>query len=157
VHLIFCPCDFFLTLYLKLKHVTIGLFEENGITIINFDGQLHTLFEEYKLTNKIIYYVEDESTNMSIMTNLLKQIVSYEKLKILAPFKNVCFGHALSKACQYAIFDENVSLGLQPMDLKSVYFLIKTCITWSKKFGYRRVKWTKACLVTNLWPLKLNT
>jgi hypothetical protein len=123
----------FLTLHSKLKHVTIGLFETNGITIINFGGQLQTLFEEYKLTNKIICSVEHENTNTFIMTNLLKQIVNYEKLKILAPSEGVCFGHALSKACQYAIFDEKVNL--QPVNIKSIQFPIKTCITWSKHLG----------------------
>jgi hypothetical protein len=33
------------------------------------------------------------------MTNVLKQIVNYEELGILAPFEGVCFGHALFKAC----------------------------------------------------------
>jgi hypothetical protein len=28
------------------------------------------------------------------------------------PFEGVCFGHALYKACQCAIFDEKVSYGL---------------------------------------------
>jgi hypothetical protein len=55
---------------------------------------LQTLFEEYKLTDKTICYVEDESTNMFIMTNVFKQIISYENLEILAPFEGVCFGHA---------------------------------------------------------------
>jgi hypothetical protein len=42
--------------------------------------------------------VEDEGTNLSIMTIVLKQIVNYEKLRILAPFEGVCFEHALFKA-----------------------------------------------------------
>jgi len=147
----------FLTLYSKLKHVTIGLFEANGITIINFGDQLQNLFEKYKLISKIICYVKDESTNMSIMTNLLKQVVSYETLEILAPFEGVCFGHALFKACQYGIFDEKISLGLQLVNIKFVQSLIKTCITWSKHLRKRRVKWTKVYLATKLWPWKLNT
>jgi len=53
------------------------------------------------------------------MRNVLKQIVSYEKLGILAPFEGVCFGHASSKACQHATFDEKVSLGLQHVNTKS--------------------------------------
>jgi hypothetical protein len=43
--------------------------------------------------------VKDEEIFLSIMTNVLKQIVNYEKLGILAPFEGVCFGHALSKTC----------------------------------------------------------
>jgi hypothetical protein len=57
--------------------------------------------------------MKDEGTNLFIMTNVFKQIVSFEELVILAPFEGVCFGHAHSKACQYAISNEKVSLGLQ--------------------------------------------
>jgi hypothetical protein len=38
--------------------------------------------------------VKNEGPNPSIMTNVLKQIVSCERLGILAPFEGVCFGHA---------------------------------------------------------------
>jgi hypothetical protein len=120
----------FLTSYSKLKHVTIGLFEANGITIINFGGQLQTLFEEYKLTNKIIFYVKNESTNMFIMTNLLKQIVSCEKLEILAPFERVCFGHALSIACKYGIFDEKIRLSLQLVAVRIHIVIQHTSLTY---------------------------
>jgi hypothetical protein len=53
--------------------------------------------------------VKDEGTNLSTMTNVLKQIVSYERLGILAPCEGDCFGHAVFKTCQYATFDEKVS------------------------------------------------
>jgi hypothetical protein len=43
--------------------------------------------------------VKNEGTNLLILTNVLKQIVSYEKLGIFAPFESVCFGHALFEAC----------------------------------------------------------
>jgi hypothetical protein len=98
----------FLTLDLESKHVIIGLFEAKGTTRINLVNQLQALFEEYKLINKI-YYVKHKGTNLSTMKNVLKQIVSYEKLGILASFEGVCFGHAYSKACQHAAFDEKVS------------------------------------------------
>jgi hypothetical protein len=41
--------------------------------------------------------VKDENENLSTMINVLKHIVSCEKLGILASFEGVCFGHALSK------------------------------------------------------------
>jgi hypothetical protein len=47
----------FLTLDWEPKHVTIGLFEAKDITRINLVNQLEALFEEYKLTNKIICYI----------------------------------------------------------------------------------------------------
>ncbi len=52
------------------------------------------------------------------MINVHKQIITCEILAMQAPFEGVCFGHALSKACQYAIFDEKITSGLQPMNIK---------------------------------------
>jgi hypothetical protein len=67
------------------KHVTIDLFEAKNIILIKIASQLQTLFEECKLTNKIICYVKDESTNLFTMTYVLKQISNCEELGILAP------------------------------------------------------------------------
>jgi len=39
-------------------------FGAKGISGINLLNQLQTLFEEYKLSNKIIFYLKDEGTNM---------------------------------------------------------------------------------------------
>jgi len=76
--------------------------------------------------------VKDESTNLFTLTYVLKQIVNFEELGILAPFKCVCFGHALLKACQYVIFDEKVILGLKPMSNKFSQSSIQTCIKFPK-------------------------
>jgi hypothetical protein len=82
--------------------------------------------------------MKDEGTNLFIMTNAFKQSVSFEKLVILAPFEGVCFGHALSKACQYATSNEKVSLGLQLANTKFAQPSIQACITWPKKSGKRK-------------------
>jgi hypothetical protein len=119
----------FLTLDWEPKHVTIGLLKAKGITKTNLANQLQALFEEYRLTNKITCYVKDKGTNLFIMTNVLKQIVSYERLGILAPFESVCFGHALSKACQYATFGEKINSSLQHVNIKFVQSSIQACIT----------------------------
>jgi hypothetical protein len=47
-----------------------------------------------QIDDKIICYVKYESTNLSTMTNVVKQIVGYEKLGILTPIEGVCFAHA---------------------------------------------------------------
>jgi hypothetical protein len=86
--------------------------------------------------------VKDEGTNLFTMTYVLKQIVNCEKLGILAPFKCVCFRHALLKTCQYAIFDEKVILGLQPISNKFPQSSIQACITLPKKSRKQRAKWT---------------
>jgi hypothetical protein len=74
--------------------------------------------------------VKGEGKKLFIMTNVLKQIIFYEKLGILAPVKGVYFGHAISKACQYATSNEKVSLGLQPMNIKFTQSSIQIYITW---------------------------
>ncbi len=51
--------------------------------------------------------------------------------------------HDFLKACQYATFDEKVSLGLQ---LSSI-----------KKLGQGSIEWTNVFLILGLQPWKLNT
>jgi len=79
----------FLTLDWKPKLVTIGLFEAKGSFRVNLVGQLQVLFKKCKFTNKIICYTKYESTNLSTMTNVLKQIITCEKLAMYAPFEGV--------------------------------------------------------------------
>jgi hypothetical protein len=110
----------FITLDWESKHVTIGLFNGKEIIGINLVSQLQVLFEKYNLINKIICYVKDEGTNLFTMTNVFKQIVSYERLGILVPCEGVCFRHALSKTCQYATSDEKVSSSLQLVNIEFV-------------------------------------
>ncbi len=65
----------FLTLNWELKHVAIGLFEAKGISRVDLVGQLQALFEEYKLTNKIICHMKYEGTNLSTRTNVLNRLL----------------------------------------------------------------------------------
>ncbi len=44
------------------------------------------------MINKIICDVKDDGTNLPTMTNVFKQIVRCEELRILVPFEGVCFG-----------------------------------------------------------------
>jgi len=74
-----------------------------------------------------------------------------------APFEGVCFSHALSKACQYVTSNEKVNSSLQLVSVKIAQSSIQSCRTYPKKFGKRKVEWTKACLVIGLQPQNLNT
>jgi hypothetical protein len=42
---------------------------------INLANQLQVFFEEYKLINKIIYYVKDEDTNLSTRQIFLNKLL----------------------------------------------------------------------------------
>jgi hypothetical protein len=44
----------------------------------------------------------DEGSNMNTMTTTLKSIVSCDMLGLEEKFQGTYFGHAFSKACQYA-------------------------------------------------------
>jgi hypothetical protein len=70
------------------------------------------LLNEYGLRIKIITYVKDESFNLNIITSALIYIVKCYTLGSEDNFHETCFGHAFSKACQYAINVENFYSGL---------------------------------------------
>jgi hypothetical protein len=89
--------------------------------------------------------MKDEDTNLSTLTNVLKHIVTCEELGMHAPFEGVCFGHALSKACQYATSNDKVSYGLQPMNIKTTRSLIQSCIIWPKQSNKGRRVWLQVC------------
>jgi hypothetical protein len=52
------------------------------------------------------------------MTTTLKSIVNSDMLGLQESFKGICFGHAFSKACQYATTKENNCEDLQYMSIK---------------------------------------
>ncbi len=70
--------------------------------------KLTKLLDSYALKGKIIAYAKDEGSNMNTMTTTLKSIVSCDMLGLEESFQGICFGHAFSKACQYAIAKEKV-------------------------------------------------
>jgi hypothetical protein len=83
----------------------IGLFEAKVIIKV---GLINQLFEQYKLINKITYYMKDEGKRLPTIITILKLNVSCEDLGIHAPFEGVCFDNALFKACQYASTNKNM-------------------------------------------------
>jgi hypothetical protein len=50
-------------------------------------------------------------------------------------FLGSCFGHARSKACQYAFNDSKVCVGFLEVSLKNVQTSLQKTITWTKIFG----------------------
>ncbi len=84
----------------------------------------------YILKRKIIVYVKDEGCNLKIMTTILKSIVSCDMLGLEEIFQGTCFGHAFSKACQYATTKEKICKDLQYMLIKFSQGNLQKCITW---------------------------
>ncbi len=57
----------------------------------------------YQFVSKIIVYFKDKGTNLNTLAFALTNVVSCAPLQFDAPFSCTCFGHVMSKACQYAI------------------------------------------------------
>ncbi len=81
--------------------------------------KLTKLLDSYALRKKIIAYVKDEGSNMNTMITTLKSIVSCDMLGLEESFQDIYFGHAFSKACQYAIIKEKNCKDLQYVSIKS--------------------------------------
>jgi len=47
--------------------------------------------------------------NLQTCASALNFVVSCASLAMMEPFDGLCFGHALSKVCQYATTDEKVA------------------------------------------------
>jgi hypothetical protein len=70
------------------------------------------------MLHQVIAFVKDEGTNLSIMVTTMHSIINYEPLKILRVYEGTCFGHVMSKACQYATNDDKISIGLKNVSVK---------------------------------------
>jgi hypothetical protein len=61
----------------------------------------------------VLAYVKNEGCNLVIVTSTLTwYVVSYEVLGLSAPSIMACWGHVMSKYCQYAIEESKVCVGL---------------------------------------------
>jgi hypothetical protein len=79
---------------------------------------VNDLLTTYGLNVKIFAYVKTEGSNLTIMTIASISIVSYKVLGLTTPFTRSCWGHAMSKCCQYAIDDTKVCVGLTIISIK---------------------------------------
>ena len=56
---------------------------------------------------------------MTTLERALQLTVSCDVLDIKQPYVGVCFGHVMSKACQYATDDDKVCREMKELSLKS--------------------------------------
>jgi hypothetical protein len=62
--------------------------------------------------------VKDEGSNLSIMTIVLKIVVSHDILGLEESYQGTCSRHAFSKACQYVTTSEKVCKNLTYVFIK---------------------------------------
>ncbi len=83
------------------KHAMIMLFGTIETIKQTLVLKFQALFNKYDLRVKIFTYVKDEGVNLNAMITILKLVVSCENLSLEEAFQGKCFGHTMSKACQY--------------------------------------------------------
>jgi len=82
-------------------HVTMIIFEVHETSRVAMLTQFKDLLAQYNLLDKIITYVKNESTNLNTLTTTLISIISYVFILLPQPYAFSCYGHAMSKCCQY--------------------------------------------------------
>jgi len=75
-------------------------------------------------------YVKDEGSNLQTCDQALKLVVSCGDIGIDEPFDSFCYGHALSKVCQYVTSYDKVVHGLHYPSIKYAQANIQKYITW---------------------------
>jgi hypothetical protein len=100
------------------KKVTIGRFEATETIGQTLARNLRNLLNSYGLNNKIIAFVKNEGENFNSMTTTLKIVVNCEGLGLKKSFNGTCFGHAISKTCQYVIIEKRVCKNLKYVSVK---------------------------------------
>jgi hypothetical protein len=62
--------------------------------------------------------------NLNTFTRTLTNIVSYVSLLLPQPYVISCYGHAMSKCCQYVINDLKVCDGIKEISIKEAQSFI---------------------------------
>ncbi len=98
-------------------HVIAGLFEAPNTFGATLAKHVKSLLVEYQLTSKIIVYVKDERTNLNTLVSTFTSIISCASLQLVTTFNGTCFGYVMSKACQYAINDTKIGVGMKEVNV----------------------------------------
>ncbi len=62
--------------------------------------------------------MKNEGNNLGTMVVALKSIIDCELFKLLQVYEGTCFRHVMFKACQCAMNDDKVSMGLISVNVK---------------------------------------
>ncbi len=95
----------------------------------------------------MIVYVKDKGTNINMLVFALTSVVCCELLQLLSPLNDTCLGHVMSKACQHAINDTKLGVGMKEVSGRSSKCIVKN--------HYGRRSWAKAGKNGNLHVRKL--
>jgi hypothetical protein len=136
-------------------NVNVGLFEVDETNGKNMVVPYESLLSNFGLMHHVITFMKDESNILSTMAIALRSIIICQPLKLNQVYEGTCFGHVMSKVCQY---DNKVSKGLMQVNVKDAQTILQKTITWTKKFGkvgknLTRLVVNVGCCFKNLKPL----
>jgi hypothetical protein len=62
---------------------------------------------------------------LNTLAIVLNFVVSCALLQLSSPFNGTCFGHVMSKACQYAMNDSKVRVEMKDVSLAKVEYVLQ--------------------------------
>jgi hypothetical protein len=125
---------------------TMGLFEALNTIGATLATIMKPLLAKFQLMDKVITYVKDESSNLNTLVVTLFSIVTYAPLQLEDPLASFCYGHVMSKACQYATIDTKLCVGMKEVLLKDVHSTLQRTMLSIKKSSKGKQKWDKICI-----------
>jgi hypothetical protein len=96
----------------------VGIFEVHETLGASMVVQFKDLLIRYNLLDKVIAYVKDDNTSLSTLTTAFTSIISCVPLLLPQPYAASCYGHAMSKCCQYVINDLKMCVGIKEVSIK---------------------------------------
>jgi hypothetical protein len=90
--------------------------------------------------------LKNEGLNLGALESALCCVVSCELLNLSKPHARSCFGHLMSKCCQYAKRKDKMCINIIDVLLKDIQTTLQKIITWTKKFGKQKHEGIKLTL-----------
>jgi hypothetical protein len=73
--------------------------------------------------------MKNERSNLNTLELAFLQLVNYEPWQLTSPYVGACFGHAMSKTCQYATLDDKICVGMTQASLKNAKSTLLKIVT----------------------------
>jgi hypothetical protein len=97
------------------------------------------------LTSKVITCVKYKGKKLATLNSSLSNAISCGVLQLERSCSGVCFGHLMSKVCQYATNEDVVCQGMKEISLKEAQSTFQKTIMWMKKSSKGRQEWEATC------------
>lgn len=137
--------------------MTVGLFEALDTLGFALVEVVKCMLQPFQLVDKVVAYVKDDSSNLATLVASLSSMVTYRPFGMALPHVGTCFGHAMSKACQYATMNEKVCRGVSKVRISKAQVALQKTITLTKNSRMERQEWDKVCIDASPPSRKLKT